>query len=262
MFTKIVGKECKTPGCEQMGLMKEPSAFVCEKCGLELAPIRKTDPVMMGVAALAGVLLMGGLGWGVRTYLMKRASTAISEVVSGGGSSGGSSGGSGATQPAATTLQYAIQSADDGRPRTVSADHVFRSGDRFRLVVKSPAASHYYVFYEDRRNEKMEILFPEGPSRAAGAGDTVAVPAGNDNWIKLDNNPGLERFIVIAANAAIDEFDFGASNTPKARFDAALEKVKAKYGLAEAKSGSDLDWTKVEAQGKGLLMARFNVQHQ
>lgn len=257
MFTKITGKECKTPGCEQHGLMKEASAYLCEKCGMELLPIKKTDPVMMAVAALAGVLLMGGLGWGVRTWLAKRAAEAVTGVVS-----GPSGPGQGGPSAAANGFQYAVQSADEGRPRTVGADHVFRSGDKFRVVLKSAAAVHYYVFYEDRKNEKMEVLFPEGPSRAAGAGDTVSVPGGNDAWITLDSNPGVERFIVIASSAMIDELDFGGNNTTKARFDAALDKVKAKYGFAELKSGNYMDWTRVDAQGKGLVMARFNIQHQ
>jgi len=267
MFTKITGKECATPTCDQKGLMKEPSAYLCEKCGMELAPIKKVDPMMTAAAALAGILLMGGLGWGVRTWLLSRVpqvpglSGPVTTPGSGGGS-GAANGPSNPNQPAASSLQYAVQSADDGRPRNVPADHVFRSGDKFRVVLKSPAATHYYVFYEDRKNEKMEILFPEGPSRASAANDTVAVPGGNDSWIKLDNNPGLERFVVIAANSAVDELDFGAASTTKVRFDAALDKVKSKYGFAELKSGNDLDWTRVEGQGKGLLMARFNIQHQ
>jgi hypothetical protein len=249
MFKKVVGKQCNTTGCELSGQMKESSAYLCEKCGMELAPITSTNTGALVGIALGGILLMGGLGWAVRAYVL----TPRPDL-----SNGDKPGKPGQ----AISLQYAVQSEDDGRPRNVEAGHVFRSGDRFRFVIKSPAASHYYVFYEDRRNDNMEILYPEGALRAAQANDAVAVPAGNGNWITLDQNPGTERFVLIAAAAPIDELDFGGPNCPKSRFDAAMEKVNAKYGVAQVKTVNDLDWTRVEPQGKGLLMTRFSVQHQ
>lgn len=253
MFKKVIGKECKNGNCKMYGQMKEATAYLCEECQSELQPIVKQNtPMVLAVAAI-GLVLMGGIGYAVRTYVINRAG----DLIDGGTGDSGSKPGK---NPLA--MQYAIQAEGDGRPQNVPVDHVFRSGDKLRFLVKSAGAAHYYVFYEDRANDKIEVLFPAGTSRPTTANEPVAVPAGNDNWIRMDANPGQERFILIASAAPVDELDFGGSNCPRSRFDTALEKVKSKYGIAEVKPMSDLDWTKVEAKGKGLTLTRITVQHQ
>ncbi len=90
----------------------------------------------------------------------------------------------------------------------VTEDTILHSGDRFRFFVKPETSCYIYLFYRSSRDD-IALLFPytfEQFSDDYAAGKGYYIPAGN-NWFSLDDQTGLERFYLLAADRRLTELE-------------------------------------------------------
>jgi hypothetical protein len=257
-FRKVIGKECRKPKekCELSGVLRDSSEFLCEKCNAELSPVTRTNPLAVLVVVLGALLVLGGAA-----YLI------VGRTGSSGGGGVPDEGSAGPAPATEVQFRYALQMAGDDQPQIVPPSHVFHSGDRFRLLLRSPDKSNaLYVFYEDRASGRMQTLYPApGQSRGldnSDAGETVSVPPGDGAWIRLDQNPGDERFVVIASVNQLAALPVDPNGCTRDEFDQALKQIGKEQRVREAKSIPGPEWTDESAAGAAVLVARLVVQHQ
>ena len=111
-------------------------------------PVTKRNNALIAAVALVGVSAIGAAGYAA---VSGEFHSLIGLVDSDGPSSG--------NHPANNdrVLQYAVQDRSSDDPAIVPPDHIFHSGDRFRLLVKGRAAANIYAFYEDRTDGRHRV---------------------------------------------------------------------------------------------------------
>jgi hypothetical protein len=164
-------------------------------------------------------------------------------------------------------ISYSIEAQKRGRsPYEASANEVFASGDKFRLLLESPQAGYLYLISDgpgDDGAEQLWILYPRpGESASLSAGTPVET-----GWYEFDANPGSERLrIVWAAKSvpAIDQALTASGNGGVKRTDEVktlkvfLDGVKLKSGTVVNQSG-----TQVQLRSAGdLLETEVMLRHK
>lgn len=126
----------------------------------------------------------------------------------------------------------------DGQSRRVTADHVFRSGDRIRLHLRSNREGYLYVANIGSTG-RTYMLFPNA---AVGAGNNIVqanvaytVPSGA--FIRFDQNPGEETLLVMLSSRPMD----GLAPRPERQTAAITSEDAARLLMgAQAKGAKDL----------------------
>ena len=111
-FRKPIGKKCAAPPaqCPQAGVLKETSAHICESCHSELVLATKWNIGAIVLCALLLAVPAGAVGF--RALLRSPV-------------------------PSEAVVQYGLEDSGTGNPVIVPPQHVFHSGDKFRLLMKS-----------------------------------------------------------------------------------------------------------------------------
>lgn len=95
-----------------------------------------------------------------------------------------------------------------GRTFVVGPDFQFRSGDRIRLLLNINF-NGYIALINNGTTGKKTLLFPEnGKPGALFAAGAVTVP--ETGWITFDDNPGIERLVMVFSSNSI----FGGTGYP------------------------------------------------
>jgi len=101
-----------------------------------------------------------------------------------------------------------------GQLRRVTADHVFRSGDRIRLNVQSNRDGYLTVLALGSTGRAATLFpgTPEGASNQVRAGQLYQVPPAS--YLRFDNNPGEETLIVMLSPTPLGGAPTAASAPP------------------------------------------------
>ena len=62
MFTELIAKECKLPGCVLLGQMQDKGLPICPECASELYPITRRNNRLLATIALGATLFFGAGG--------------------------------------------------------------------------------------------------------------------------------------------------------------------------------------------------------
>jgi hypothetical protein len=154
-------------------------------------------------------------------------------------------------------VSYAVQLNDGGGFRTVGDDFRFRSGDRFRLIVKTSFPGHLYAFHLDRATGKVDVLL--SGARATVVDQEVLVPA--EGGMTMDRNPGPEEFTLIASARPIEKLEFASDSIGGDTFRDIVMGLSKAAGNGQARA--DGDWRKVEGDKKEDMVLRttFTLRH-
>lgn len=99
--------------------------------------------------------------------------------------------------------KVAIELNRNGKISMVSPDYEFMSGDRIRLVLDINF-SGYVALINEGTTGKETLLYPyAGVSNEVFPNGALKIP--NTDWIKFDNNKGVEKLTVIFSNKPIPE---------------------------------------------------------
>ncbi len=125
---------------------------------------------------------------------------------------------------------FAARSIQDGKrvTRPVTEDMVLKSGDRLKMMVELEKRCYVYLFHEDRRTG-IKLLFPytlQQFTKYYRPGRKYYIPRA-DGWFKLDNNPGKEKFYLIASARRLKGLEKAYLEYASAQGDAKIEQGKA-----------------------------------
>lgn len=99
--------------------------------------------------------------------------------------------------------KVAVELNRGGKTSMVSPDHEFKSGDRIRLVLDINFKGYVALINEGTTGKKT-LLYPyKGVSSEVFPSGALKIP--NTDWIKFDNNKGVEKLIVIFSAKPIPE---------------------------------------------------------
>lgn len=112
--------------------------------------------------------------------------------------------------------KVAIELNRGGKTSMVSPDYEFKSGDRIRLVLDINFKGYAALINEGTTGKKT-LLYPyKGVSSEVFPSGALKIP--NTDWIKFDNNKGVEKLVVIFSGKPIPElaqmFETPPSDTP------------------------------------------------
>lgn len=99
--------------------------------------------------------------------------------------------------------KVAIELNRNGKTSMVSPDYEFKSGDKIRLVLDINFKGYAALINEGTTGKKT-LLYPyKGVSSEVFPSGALKIP--NTDWIKFDNNKGIEKLVVIFSGKPIPE---------------------------------------------------------
>lgn len=152
-------------------------------------------------------------------------------------------------------FQYAIEvaadRASDGALR-VQPDHIFRSGDRFRVAFASRFNAFVYLFARGDAESSYTRLFPHEAIEASNLvrpNYEVRVPDGG-GWLALDDRPGLERLVMVISNRRQPDLEEAGSEVERDRLNRTLSQLHLTRSRGNVRSQRQKDgWTKLRFEG-------------
>ncbi len=147
-----------------------------------------------------------------------------------------------------------------GGPKRVSADRVFHSGERLRLLVETNADAYLYVFHQEGPGQPT-MIFPD--ARIAGGENRVTahqpldVPEGD--WFVFDEHAGEERLTLLLADKPLPDVPRGPALDRKNEFKVtadALQKLILRSQPSATESSADEGAPMRPAEGqRGLKLS-------
>ena len=159
------------------------------------------------------------------------------------------------TGTAQTRFEYGIEAAADraadGAQR-VPPDHIFRSGDRFRVAFKSSFDAFVYLYSRGESESAYTRLFPHDQIEASNLvrpGYEVRVPDGG-GWMALDDRPGTERLMMVVANRPQRDLEEAGAEVERDRLDRLILQMQQIPSVAAKTRHQKDGWTRLNFQGK------------
>ena len=171
----------------------------------------------------------------------------------------------------AENFEYAIELATgrDGAQR-VDADHIFRSGDRFRVVFDSDFDAFVYLFARGSGESEYTRLFPHGGFEASNLvrpNFDVYVPDGG-GWLALDERAGVERLVLVVSDRPQRDLEESGEAVKLDRLDytlSQLHRTRSRNGTVRSTKLQRQRSTRLNFKGftKGSLVhvARMALTH-
>ena len=151
-------------------------------------------------------------------------------------------------------IAYSIELEQGGELLHVGDDWQFHSGDRFRLLFRPEFDAYVYVVNRGPAQSAYQMLFPNpriALQNPIPAGKEVRVPDSDTAWLHMDNQPGNENLILIAATTPLTELDGMGPNVDRDDFEARLANVERKRRPSSSRRFEDKNWVKLfAARGK------------
>jgi hypothetical protein len=237
MFTKTLGMKCTNEGCSMKGKLVGPRVTTCKECARRTEPeVSVNQAAVVAACAVAALILAGG---GYYWYKTQKLPPSPQPIASG-----------------TPTLSYAIQ-MEDGGFRNVPETAKFRSGDKFRLLVKTGFQAYVYCFHEDSATGEIDTL--STGSQPLDVGLQATVPS--SGTIHMDTQPAPEKFTLIASANPLRELEFSGGRVTRTQFQSIADRMFQKNSETTTTDGG---WTVVESKSKGatLLRAIFTLKHE
>ena len=160
-------------------------------------------------------------------------------------------------------LDYAILLEQGSVPTPVAGDHHFRGGDRFRIQLRPQFSAFLYLANRSAGDQDYSFLFPHARIPATNpleANQTVTLPS--EEWYTLDNRPGLENLVLLAATRPLPDFAV-AQPIPRDDFEARIAVLERDHRPASSRRIEDHDWVRLFASfNEGtVLVVRLPLDH-
>jgi len=142
-------------------------------------------------------------------------------------------------------MKFSVLLDREGQQKTVPANYTFRDGDKMKFRFELSKDSYIYVLHrtidgtdtdryagqrgievirdDDRKKERKDsyqLLFPNnttGQSNLIKAHNVKAIPTADGSYFRMDNNPGLEKLLVVVSSKPIDIAKYFDVKTGKMR---------------------------------------------
>ena len=162
-------------------------------------------------------------------------------------------------------LAYSIELQQSGSSQRVRESHPFRSHDGFRLLIRPGFPAYLYLLNRGARGSRFRLLFPSEAVTLRNplpAGQQATVP--NDpKWMRMDQNPGEENFIIVASTIALPELN-RSPYFDRDHLEGTLADIERRYRPQSSRRFEDGDWVKIFAADGGkdiALVLRIPLKH-
>jgi len=162
-------------------------------------------------------------------------------------------------------LDYSIL-LNEGSGRIVNDKHPFKAGDRFRVQFRPAFPAHVYLVNRGASESDYTFLYPNEKIASRNplpAGQMMAVPAGSD-WYTLDDKPGVENLVLIAATAPLTEFQATDAAVPRDDFESNLAMLERDRRPSASRRVEDKDWVRLFAarDKNSVILVRLPIDHR
>ena len=168
-----------------------------------------------------------------------------------------------------TVLSYAVQLVDEfGGAQPVSTSVVFRSGERFRLLLQSSVRARPYLYYLDRQGVPQR-LYPVDdvePPTLLSADKLISLPAADrSTFYRMDQVAGEERLVLLVVPPENDSVLAEAASSDAAAFEALVSAIERAQSNC-TRTVPEGAWTRLSAvsdiPANLAFAARIRLQHQ
>lgn len=124
-----------------------------------------------------------------------------------------------------TGVQYWFELKRGEKVTNVSNKFAFKSGDSFRIHVKSNADAFTYVILREGSSGEQSILFPDSrfhDNNQLKSSTEYSIP--QDGYLKFDQHPGTEKVILLLSRHQLDPQKYLADKTKRHVVIAALRE--------------------------------------
>lgn len=248
MFRQIIGKECKTPGCDQEGLLVA-SGEICEKCALPLKPIKKWN---RGMIAAAGFLVL--VAGSAAQYFSRSQPRVIPPLPS--------------PPPDLheITLAFTLEMlGEHDSVSLVAPDRVFRSGERFRVVLKPDFNAYVYLFNQNPEDARVQILYPVAPKTAVVQPGSETRAPGDEGWFRMDRKSGSEVLILVASPNPLPELKPVNGTLDRRVFESWLAKTEEEAKPKSQRIYQTATWSNLMADASQtplVFVHRIPLKHE
>lgn len=216
MFKKLVHKVCTTKECEKYNVPQEPGLYLCECCQSELQPVyvwNKQALAVVGILTGIVLALAGCFGYEYATNRLLPMEAMrilagldkLGKMQSTGRTIGGKIVVADGIVRYTTSKDFAQRpfiQRKEGKSLIFRHRHEYVNGEEFRWELITNL-KHVY-FFADRPKEATPL------TRKAGDGGVLMsaqAPEANDDYYKMDYNPGLEKFVAVYSDKPLDALE-------------------------------------------------------
>lgn len=143
-------------------------------------------------------------------------------------------------------FSYAIELLNGAK--RVPANHPFKSGDTFRVVVRPAFGAHLYLFNRTSGEEIVYRLFPQaaiGVHNPLAENKEAAIP--EQKPFRFDQKAGTENFVIVVASLPLPDLDSISGEIGRQKFEQLIAGIQQQLRPQSMRQFQDGDWTKVIA---------------
>jgi hypothetical protein len=163
---------------------------------------------------------------------------------------------------------YAIEIEKGGGTQRVRENFPFHSGSRFRLLLKPDFPGYLYLFNSGFTEQGYKLLFPSSRmhmSNPIPGGVQAQIPDSPTAWMKFDNKPGEEHFVIVFSTIALRELETGSTSVPRDRLNSLLANIERQDAPESSRKQEDGKWVKILAAQSGgrdvAMIVRLPLKH-
>jgi len=255
MLRRVIGKECANQDCPQKGELVA-SGEMCDKCLLPLKPVKEWNRGM--IAGLGLLLIAGGAS---ALYFGRSKPPAIPPPPQFPATATAT-----APEPREVTFAFTIEMLGEHESVSlVAPDRVFRSGERFRVVLKPDFNAYVCLFNQNPDDARVHVLYPVAEKTASiQPGEETRAPGG-EGWFRMDRKPGSEVLILVASPNPLPELKWADGTLDRHVFESWLAKTEQDAKPKSQRIYQNATWSNLMAdagQTPLVFVHRVPLKHE
>jgi hypothetical protein len=247
MLKRLVGKRCGNPNCANNGVLVPFDLNVCDTCAEPLLPVKEWN--RGAISTLSGVLVAAFV---LGILFIHRPPPPPPPPPP--------------PTPQEVTLAFFFETVGDaGAATSLPPDHSFRSGDRFRVVLKPDFDAYVYLFNQNPVEQRVAVLYPPSMNAAAVQANAESRAPGTQSWFRMDDKPGSEVLIIVASPKPLPELNSANGSLARQDFESWLATTEREGKPKSQQSFVDGNWTKLMAEASPdpiVFVHRIPLRHE
>jgi len=162
-------------------------------------------------------------------------------------------------------LDYAVLLNEGSTPKRITDKYHFKSGDKFRFEFRSAFAAYVYLLDRGARDKEYSFLYPNkriSQGNPLTINQVVTLPGGQE-WYTLDNQPGIENMVLLAAAKPLPDFENSDRPIPRDEFEEKVAILERDHRPASSRRFEDRDWVRLFAtqEDSPVIILRLPIDH-
>jgi hypothetical protein len=248
MLKRLVGKKCGNPNCANTGVLVPADLHVCDICAEPLLPVKEWN---RGVTLTLSGLLVAGVVSGI-LFIHRPPPPPPPCCLP--------------PTPQEITLAFSLEAVGDaGAATPLPPEHSFRSGDRFRVILRPDFDAYVYLFNQNPADQRVAVLYPPSPNATAVQANAESRAPGAQAWFRMDDKSGSEVLILVASPKPLPQLDWANGSLARQDFESWLATTEREGKPKSQQSFVDDNWTKLMAEASQdpiVFVHRIPLKHE